>query len=67
MGALFLTGTCCRNFRSGGLELLFNNQKDLALQVPVGEDPLTLDELIMYILGAHLKERPELFVQDGTV
>ena len=37
------------------------------IKVPVQGESLTLDSLIMHIKDEYLKERPELFVADGTV
>ena len=52
---------------SGGLELLFDNEKTLSLSVPMEGGALTLDQLIVYIRDNCLKERPELFVADDSV
>ena len=52
---------------SGGLELLFDNEKTLSLSVPTEDGVLTLNQLIVYIRDNCLKERPELFVADDSV
>jgi ubiquitin related modifier 1 len=52
---------------SGGLELLFDNEKELALDVPAASGKLSLDELILFVRDNCLKERPELFVADDSV
>jgi len=50
---------------SGGCELLFNNQKKHSLNLP--EKILTLKDLLQWIKETLLKERPELFISEGTV
>ncbi|RKO98111.1 hypothetical protein CXG81DRAFT_8618 [Caulochytrium protostelioides] len=55
---------------SGGLELLFDNQKSLRIGLPLGTEQTsaTMKELISFIVDAGiLKERPELFKQNDTV
>lgn len=43
---------------SGGLELLFDNKKNLELEVSEGT---TVGQLIVILKDQHLKEHPELF------
>jgi len=54
---------------SGGLELLFSNERKHSVKVPrVNEgQPTDLAYLIHYLRDNLLKERAELFVEDGTV
>ena len=52
-------------WRSGGLELLFNNQKSLDIQTP--EEIVTLGALLPFIRDHYLKERDELFMQGNSV
>ncbi|KAG5643495.1 Ubiquitin- modifier 1 [Asterophora parasitica] len=56
---------------SGGLELLFSNQRSHAVTIP-STDPATskptdLQNLIFYLRDNLLKERVELFVETDTV
>lgn len=56
---------------SGGLELLFSNQRSHAVTIP-SIDPITsqrtnLQHLINYLRDNLLKERVELFVENNTV
>ncbi|XP_015793409.1 ubiquitin-related modifier 1 [Tetranychus urticae] len=58
----------------GGMELLFDNvtKKELSLPVNSGEDgsaPVewTIKDLINHLKEKHLKERPELFVNDDSI
>ena len=53
------------NFFSGGLELLFDKVKEHKIELDGSTKPLR--DVIMYIKDNLLKERPELFVIDGTV
>ena len=50
---------------SGGLELLFDNQKEVGLDFDSSELPLK--DVLVHLRDKVLKERPELFMQDGTV
>ena len=54
---------------NGGLELLFENKKELGLDVSpaVGKDSFTILDLIVELRAKHLKEKEELFVQNSTV
>ncbi|KAG6831969.1 Ubiquitin- modifier 1 [Tephrocybe sp. NHM501043] len=56
---------------SGGLELLFSNQRIHSINLPVVEKSTsttpTLQYLINYLRDNLLKEREELFVENGTV
>lgn len=65
-------------FDSGGMELLFDNQKTIVTQVPAqfpvasGSDEkshaATIKDLIGWMATTLLKERPELFIgPDGSV
>lgn len=50
---------------SGGLELLFGNQKEHSVDVPV--EGLTAGALIAWARDHLLRERPELFVKGNSV
>jgi ubiquitin related modifier 1 len=50
---------------SGGLELLFNNEKQMQVEIP--EDITKLGQLIPWITKNRLQERPELFQQGDSV
>ncbi|GLC51439.1 Ubiquitin- modifier 1 [Pleodorina starrii] len=54
---------------SGGLELLFGNQKEHDVDVPVqdGQQELTAGQLIAWARDNMLRERPELFVKGSSV
>ncbi|KAG9296187.1 hypothetical protein G9A89_014779 [Geosiphon pyriformis] len=55
---------------SGGMELLFNNIKEITVNVPKsinGISPPTMKELILWVRDTLLKERAELFVSGSTV
>jgi ubiquitin related modifier 1 len=58
----------------GGLELLFSNIRthliDIPSMVPQGDrkgQPVDIDFLIHWLNINLLKERPELFIEDGTL
>ena len=54
----------------GGLELLFSNQRTHLVTVPQGngeEGPVDINFLIHWLKDNLLKERPELFIEGGTV
>src|SRR5712691_1544069 len=58
----------------GGLELLFSNQRthliDIPSTVPRGDregQPADIDFLIYWLKDNLLKERPELFIEDGML
>ncbi|KAG6810640.1 Ubiquitin- modifier 1 [Tricholoma furcatifolium] len=53
---------------SGGLELLFSNQRKHIIDLPLADakDP-KLQDLIFYLRDNLLKERVELFVENDTV
>ncbi|KAH9064619.1 ubiquitin-related modifier 1 [Lactarius vividus] len=58
----------------GGLELLFSNQRKHLVTVPPvvlqgneGEGPADINFLIHWLKDNLLKERPELFIEGGTV
>jgi ubiquitin related modifier 1 len=50
---------------SGGLELLFNNQKRITIDGL--KDGINLAGLIAHLKNEHLKEKEEMFVIAGTV
>ena len=54
---------------SGGLELLFSNQKSQQVEIPttVNEKPTDVNYLIHWLKDNLLKERSELFVDNDTV
>ena len=61
---------------SGGLELMFNNQKNLEFDLTEekneegGNTPskeLLLEDVIEELRKNHLKEKEEMFIQSGTV
>ena len=53
---------------SGGAELLFDNAKSIELDLAeCGGGAWNVAKLIAYLKENLLKERPELFVKDGTV
>ena len=60
--------TVCVEF-SGGAELLFDNSKSIELSLAECDDGgvWNVAKLIAYLKENLLKERPELFVKDGTV
>jgi len=60
--------TVCVEF-SGGAELLFDNAKSIELSLAECDDGgvWNVAKLIAYLKENLLKERPELFVKDGTV
>ena len=49
---------------SGGLELLFDNKKNLQLDVPEGTN---VGKLILILKEEHLKEHPELFYTEKSL
>jgi len=51
---------------SGGLELLFDKTKNHLVEIP-DKDKISLKDFLQWIKNNKLKERPELFVQDGSV
>jgi len=51
---------------SGGLELLFDKEKFHTKELP-NKDSMSLKEFVLWIRDNMLKERPELFVVEGTV
>lgn len=57
--------------RSGGLEILFANQKKYSLSLPTKDDsgaPANVAFLVRYLCENVMKDpRKELFVLDGTV
>ncbi|ORY02978.1 ubiquitin related modifier 1 [Basidiobolus meristosporus CBS 931.73] len=55
---------------SGGMELLFNNEKEKVVEIGAVNakgQPTNLEDLIAYIKENVLAERPELFVSGNTV
>lgn len=51
---------------SGGLELMFDNKKELALEVEDSKVK-TLADLIQILRKEHLKDKEEMFIQNNTV
>jgi len=54
----------------GGLELLFSNQKSYAVEIPTtttGDKPTDVNYLIHWLRSNLLREREELFLDNGTV
>ncbi|KTF79077.1 hypothetical protein cypCar_00027955, partial [Cyprinus carpio] len=56
----------CSCFR-GGAELLFDGVKNHHVTLPGQSDPWDMKQLLAWIRGNMLKERPELFMQGDTV
>lgn len=55
-------------FCSGGMELLFQNQKSIKITVPVPEGGgLRIRQLLRFIRDEIKPERPELFMQEDTM
>ncbi|KAL6769212.1 URM1 [Auxenochlorella protothecoides x Auxenochlorella symbiontica] len=54
---------------SGGLDLLFDNQKSISVDVPAedGKEEVTLSRVIFWARDNVLTSRPELFVQASSV
>lgn len=54
---------------SGGLELIFGNQRAHNIEIPavVDGNPADVTYLIEHLRLHHLKERPELFAENKTV
>ncbi|KAG7668044.1 putative Ubiquitin-related modifier 1-like protein [Nannochloris sp. 'desiccata'] len=56
------------SFCSGGMELLFGNEKMLTVDVPVKDgSELTLGEVMAWARDNILTERPEMFMKGNTV
>jgi hypothetical protein len=53
------------HFVSGGMELLFDNQKSIKLALP--HSVKSMQDLIAYTRDNFVKERPDLFAQGDTV
>ncbi|CAM4730574.1 hypothetical protein PO909_022288 [Leuciscus waleckii] len=51
----------------GGAELLFDGVKNHHVVLPGQSDPWNMKQLLAWIRGNMLKERPELFMQGDTV
>ncbi|XP_067254330.1 ubiquitin-related modifier 1 isoform X2 [Chanodichthys erythropterus] len=51
----------------GGAELLFDGVKNHHVTLPDQSDPWDMKQLLAWIRGNMLKERPELFMQGDTV
>ncbi|XP_051541630.1 ubiquitin-related modifier 1-like isoform X1 [Myxocyprinus asiaticus] len=51
----------------GGAELLFDGVKNHHVTLPGQSDPWDMKQLLVWIRGNMLKERPELFMQGDTV
>ncbi|CAM1324276.1 Uncharacterised protein g8625 [Pycnogonum litorale] len=52
---------------SGGAELLFDGVKMHKVHLPAQENVWTIKQLIEWMKISMLKERPELFMQNGSV
>lgn len=54
---------------SGGMELLFGNQKTVEADIPEpsGSGKLTVAEALVWARDHLLTERPELFMKEGSV
>ncbi|KAG8194699.1 hypothetical protein JTE90_028013 [Oedothorax gibbosus] len=52
---------------SGGLELLFKNQKSYKVTLPEKDEKWNIKSLIEWLKENLLQERPELFMQGETV
>ena len=61
---------------SGGLELMFNNEKNVDIDLVEGtieqggvmcKKELLLEDVIEDLRANHLKEKEEMFIQSGTV
>uniref|UniRef100_A0A9J8CHE9 Ubiquitin-related modifier 1 n=1 Tax=Cyprinus carpio carpio TaxID=630221 RepID=A0A9J8CHE9_CYPCA len=53
--------------KRGGAELLFDGVKNHHVTLPGQSDPWDMKQLLAWIRGNMLKERPELFMQGDTV
>ncbi|XP_018604893.1 ubiquitin-related modifier 1 isoform X1 [Scleropages formosus] len=51
----------------GGAELLFDGVREHLVTLPGQSEPWDMKQLLAWIRGNLLKERPELFVQGDTV
>lgn len=51
----------------GGTELLFDKQKELNLQLPLGSEAWTIRKLIRHLCEIHVKERVELFASGEKI
>lgn len=49
---------------SGGLELMFDKKKNIDLEM---KDDAILSDVIEELRANHLKEKEEMFIQNGTV
>ena len=52
---------------SGGLELLFDKQKKLTINIESKKEQFTLADLIVHLRDKHLKAKPELFVSGDNL
>ena len=53
---------------SGGLELMFDNKKNIELDMEKKDDKdILLEDVIQELKTNHLKDKEELFVQAGTI
>ncbi|CAF1000452.1 unnamed protein product [Adineta ricciae] len=50
---------------AGGAELLFGKQKTHPVDLPESQTPWTIRTLLVWMRDNLLRERPELFIQDG--
>lgn len=54
--------------RSGGLELLFDNQRSMEVEIPMDRDEqLTVREAMAWMRDNVLVERPEMFMKGDTM
>lgn len=51
----------------GGTELLFDKQKFINLELPTNGDPWSISKLIRHLSENHIKERVELFANEGKI
>jgi ubiquitin related modifier 1 len=52
---------------SGGMELLFDQQREISVELSESANVTTIRDLLPWIRQELLKERPELFMQEDTV
>ena len=52
---------------SGGMELLFDNHRNVEVNIPAKGDILTVRETMAWMRDNLLKERPEMFMKGDTI
>lgn len=52
---------------SGGLEIAFDKQKSLELELKPEKDKFTLNDLIIYLRDEQVKGKPEFFVSGDSL